>query len=404
MDSSLIVYTGLNLSTIGVSPNTDLEDALSSINTAVANNSSAPDYSGYNLYCVKQVDGLTHPTNTQNFAEGISKALCDFKTDYTTFVGTTYTTAIDTMTSAINNLQEPQYTCAIFSITHDDDINTVWNKTFDGCLGIIESINPEGADWAALGETNVNSIVNAFNIVINILAALPAQLAGLEPTIGTFDNSSNCLQGLEEMNTRDTIISLINYVCNLNTFDVNSITWGCVSPGTDLQSSFQNLINFCSDVSNLYVSTAGTGLTLTSGIDCVGKSLSIDTTWNGLYKAKVSSSDSTAGYLGTKIVSTDNSVTIDILTDPSKVDLSVTVPDNKVLAQSGGTSGYLVDKIINASGDWGLSVIVSVVDDKLLIRPSVTDAKLFVTEFASYISGDVDAKAIFCDLVASCTP
>ena len=73
MDALLVTYTGVATTTVPILPNQNLQTILQNIDISIAAHNTAPDYSGYNLYCVKQTDGITHPTNTQNFAEGISK-------------------------------------------------------------------------------------------------------------------------------------------------------------------------------------------------------------------------------------------------------------------------------------------------------------------------------------------
>lgn len=85
IDASLVFYTGLDLSYIDVVSGDTLYTALVNINAAVNDMNPAPDYTSYNLYCITQTDGSSHPTNTQNFAEGISKIVCDNKDEYDTF-------------------------------------------------------------------------------------------------------------------------------------------------------------------------------------------------------------------------------------------------------------------------------------------------------------------------------
>ena len=94
-NASQVIYTGLALSYIGVTPNQTLDTILDEINTAFNSVLPAPDYSSYNLgpyhgYSITQTDGTSHPTNTQNFAEGIAKIVCTDEYNLSNFIGVTY--------------------------------------------------------------------------------------------------------------------------------------------------------------------------------------------------------------------------------------------------------------------------------------------------------------------------
>ena len=310
MDASYIIYTGQSTPNIPITPGQDLQTILGHIDTAIATHNAAPDYTSYNLHCLRPTYTIA---TTQQFAESITDFLCTFNASYTTFSGTTYPAAISTLTTAINGLQNPALTYAPFSITSADGINTVWSKVFTGLTAMTTSIDPYTANWSTLSITPSHSVVTTWNNVITYLSGLATTIAGKQATIGTFDNSSNCLGGGSTDSITTTINLLRTYVCTLTGFNSGSITWGCVSSTSTLTGAINNIISKLSSVSNTYLSGVGTGLSSTSAGSCNGYTASIDTTWTGLYKAAVNSSDASGGtgdYLVNKFISSDSSLGI----------------------------------------------------------------------------------------------
>ena len=407
MDSSLIQYTGLNLSYIPVTTNTDLETILGLINTKFNTSSSAPDYTGYSLACVKQTDGVTHPTNTQNFAEGISKMLCDFKTAYTSFVNTTYDGDLTTTNAAIADLQVPAVTYSPFSITNTDTVTQVWTKLFTGITGIRTAINPNGANWSGIGASAQTTITTGFDTIINKIISDEAILATKQASLGTFNNSANCLSGSSTDSATTTINLLRTYICTLPTFDDSAITWGSITTATDLQDTLQNIISQVDLLSTNMVATDGNGITLTAvGGTYDGVSVAIDTTFAGLYKVAISGSDvGTADFLEDKITSLDGSLTIDTTTNPDKLDLSITSPfTGKVKVNSSDSSSdYLAFKIEGSTSDWGLGISpsVSTNNEKVVVSPTL-NASTFISKMFDYISTNPTLLAKFCALKDQC--
>lgn len=407
MDATNIIYTGVATSTVPIEPNQNLQTILQNIDTAINDHNTAPDYTGYSLACVKQTDGITHPTNTQNFAEGISKILCDFKTAYTTFTGTTYVTNQGVITSAITGLQAPALTYVPFGITSADSIQVVWSKVFTGLntagLNTLTStVDPYTANWGTLSITPSHSVITTWNNVITYVNALNTAIGTKQASIGTFNNSANCLSGGATDSVGTTINLLRTYICTLPTFDVGSVTWGCVSAGADLDATIDNIIAEVSTLATNYVSTAGTGLAATAVSACNGYSLAIDPTWTGLYKVMLSTGDTTAnaGYLDSKISS--NGGTLTITTSSHKVNLEVTTPmDNKVKVTSSGTADYLANKIPSTIGDWGISLITSVEADQLILTPQVQYPGVMCQTLMTYIQSDPDLLTQFANLIST---
>jgi len=411
-NASQVKYTGIDLNYIGVTSNQQLDIILQEINTAVNSSSSAPNYSGYNLYCVKQIDGTTHPTNTQNFAEGISKNLCDFHTEYSDFVNTSYPADIDAFTTAINALQVPglsySYSGGGGSITISSGMtrNQVLTATYIGVGSILALLNAPGSTWSSWGISSPTNINSAFNSVITYGVSLTTAIAGKQAAIANFDNSTNCLAGGSSDSIRSTVAQLITYVCSLPTLDDTNLNFGCVTTATTLEQTLNNIMASVTDINTNYYTATGTGLTSTSVGSCSGYRVALDTSYTGLYKTMLSSGDNPAdaGFLDAKLESSDGSLNMNI--SGHKLDITVANPEtNKVkINASDNIANYLVDKIPSKAGTWGMAIIASPSPDnsQLYLTPQIIDPALFTSSWMEYVSTDPDLLAQFCALQAQC--
>lgn len=406
MDSTLVIYTGLPLPYIVVNPGDDLQTILASIDTAVNAMNPAPDYTPYNLQCLRPTYTIT---DTQEFAEAVADFICLLRGDYDTFTSTTYVADMAAIQATLDSLTDPGLTYAPYGIINTDDIATVYAKLFNGLTALEAMANPAAADWAAIGAGIQTSTADGFDTLILYGLSLAAAIATKEDAMGPFDNSANCLSGGATDSAEDTINLLRTYICTLPTFDPGNITWGCIAPGSDLETSIDNIIATLGGVMGSYVDTPGTGLVASAPITCVGKTLDIDTTWEGLYKVAIDLNDATLGnadFLGDKVTSLDGSVTIDLLTNPDKLDLSVTTPvDQRTKVNSlDPTPGFLADKIPNSGGDWGLAITTQANYDntKLLIIPTVNNADVLINNLLDAIQSDPDLLAKFCATVDMC--
>lgn len=410
-DAQNVTYTGITTTTVPIVAGQNLQLILQHIDASINTHNTAPDYTGYNLYCVKQVDGTTHPTNTQNFAEGISKNLCDFHTTYTTFTGTTYPAAQTVFTSAINGLQNPALTYATYSITSGMTITQVWNALFTGITGTINSINPAAANWSTLSiSPNPSTIVTAFNDIIAYLSALNTTVSGKQAAISNIDNSANCLAGTASDTIRATVVLLTTYACALPTYTAGSITWGGVSAGTTLQNSIQNIVNTVSTLLTNGVVQAGTGLTLSAvGSTYQGKKLAIDTTYTTLYKVMNSSADTTPNFLSSKIVA-GTGISVATLNAAGNETFEITNSspntDKVKINANDSTANYLANKIPSTvDTTWGLSLYSSASSDNSLLNliPTISDPNLTITSILSYISTSPTLLLQFTNLIAQTT-
>lgn len=412
MDALTITYSSVPLTYISVTAGMNLQTILQNINTAINSSSAAPNYSGYNLACVVQTDGTTHPTNTQNFAEGISKILCDHITTYTTFVGTTYPAAISTLTTSINGITSPALTYVPFGITSADSLTSVYSKFFTGfnTFGFSTSTSTFDsftANWGTLSITPSHSTITTWNNIIAYLSSLTTTVSGKQATLGTFNNSGNCLAGGITDSISTTVASLITYTCSLPSFTTSGITWGCITPQSNLQTTIQALLSSLTSVINNYIAGNGTGLTITTIGSCLGKSLAVDTTWSGLYKAMVNSSDTTPNFLANKFTSTGSTIAITTAVDNHTLNLEVVTPFNGKLLVDNTDSipGYLIEKIPTIAGNWGLSIVVTANSDhsQLNLTPNVQNPDLFVQNLIQTLSDSPDLLSQWCNLMSKCT-
>ena len=396
VDSKLVYYSSIPTSTIPIATGQTLETILQNIDAAINAHNTAPNYSGYNLYCVKQVDGTTHPTNTQNFAEGISKNLCDFHTAYNTFTGTTYPAAIATLTSGINNVQSPGLTYSPFSIVNTDTNTQVWNKSFTGFTTITAAQNPSSGNWATLSISPPTTITTGFNSLIAYIVGMNTTIAGKQATIATINNSGNCLATIGGTST-DTILTTVGLLttlaCSLPTFASGSITWGGVTTGSGLQATVQNTINAVSTLMTNAVNTAGTGLTIAAvGSTYQGKKLAVDLTYTPIYKTMVNSADTTPDYLYAKLAAgTGITLAIQNVAADENVLITNSLPETYQVKvnTSDTTPMYLASKLPStADPSWGLSLYAnpSSNNSQLNLTPTLGNPVLFAENFMNYIS------------------
>lgn len=412
LDTKNVQYNGVNTDNIPMQKGQALELILQNIDTSINTHNTAPNYSTYNLgpyfgYTVTETDGVTHPTNTQNFAEGISKILGKTQSDLYTFTGTTYVTNQGVLTTAINGLQLPSLTYAPFSITNGMTVTQVWNASFTGFTAILAALNPSGGNWGTLSITPPTTVTTGFNSLIAYLSTLTTTVSGKQATIATINNSANVLTGSGGTSTdtvRTTATLLTTYVTTLPTFSSGSITWGCVSSASGLQNTMQSAINSISSLITNTVVAAGTGLSIATVGSCLGKSLAINPAYTQLYKVMVTGDAYTdANVLDQKITSGDGSITLSVT--GNKLDLSVTTPaTNKVkINASDSTANYLANKIPSSSGTWGLAIISQASGDNstLVLTPQVNNGNLLAQNLMSLIQDDPTLLIQFSNLVAS---
>lgn len=410
IDAQLVFYTSGNTPYIPIVNGQTLNVILKNIDTAINAHNTAPDYTGYNLYCVTQVDGVTHPTNTQNFAEGISKNLCDFHTAYNTFTGTTYPTAITTLSTAITALQTPGLTYSYtggggsIAITNTMSLNQVLTATYTGVGNILALLNAPGTTWSTLSITTPTNISTAFNDLIAYISNLTTTVSGKQAQIGTFNATAIGGGATDSLTT--TVNELITYAAALPVFTAGSITPGGISSASTLQGYVQNTINSVNSQLTNAVVAAGTGLTIAAvGSTYQGTKLAVDPTYTLLYKSMLSTGDtySNAGFLDAKIVG-DESTIHTTITGHQIVISSLVTPTNEVkVTSSDSTPGYLYNKIPSTNDNqWGLqlSSTPSVDNSQLLLTPTLGNPNLFSENLLNYWATNPTILELFATVVA----
>jgi hypothetical protein len=421
-DSSLVVYTYVPLTYIDVTAGMNLQAILVNINTAINDMNPAPDYTGYNLgpyngYSITQTDGTSHPTDTENFAEGIAKIVCNFEYAFYTFRDTDYVADQLIITNAIDTLATPGLTYSAsgggvsIAITSGMTLNQVLTATYTSVGGILSKLAAPGTQWADISVTQPTSLNAAFDALIGYsLSAIGLLTSDKQDLIPTFDNSSNCLAGTGTDNISQTIDLLIAYVCAIdNSFVAGDITSTCVSSENNLQDWIQSIVNYIESYESNNITSVSTGLVLTSNSACNGKNIAIDSTWSGLSKVAVSSVDTTPAVLISKLTA-GTGITLTKLNPGGNetVSIAVTNPNtDKVKVNSSDTvAGYLVDKITSAGtgGGWGLNIGVAASTDnsRVVLNPTVSNPAVFVQNLLNYISTDPSLLATFCGLIAQC--
>lgn len=421
-DSSLVVYTYVPLTYLSVTPGMNLQQILVNINTAINDMNPAPDYSGYNLgpyngYSITQTDGISHPTDTENFAEGIAKIVCDFEYDFYTFRDTDYPADQTIITNAIDALATPGLTYSAsgggvsITITSGMSLNQVLTATYTGVGNITAKLGAPGTQWADISVAQPTSLNAAFDALITYsYDSYNALLTDKQDVIPNFDNSANCLAGTDNDSISQTVDLLIAHVCAIdNSFVADDISSTCMTLQDDLQKWVQSIVTYIDSYETNNITSVSTGLLLTSNSACNGKNIAIDSTWSGLSKVAVSSVDTTPAVLISKLTA-GTGITLTKLNPGGNesVSIAVTNPnDNKVKVNSSdANAGYLVDKIASSGtgGGWGLNIGVSASTDnsKVVLNSTLSNPTVFIQNLLNYISTDPSLLATFCGLIAQC--
>jgi hypothetical protein len=420
-DSSLVVYNSVPLTTINVTPGMDLQTALQNINIAVATtinpNYALFNYGPYSGFTIQNTSGGPI-TTLQQFVEGISKTVCVVQDNLYTFTGTTYPANQVILSNAITALQVPGITYSnsagglTISIGNTDPINTVLTKLATGLGNTGNILAAPGNAWSLLLITQPTTISAAFNNLINYNLTQDTAIAGKEASIGTFNNSINCLSTIGGTSTDDageTIDLLTQYTCALDKFDAAPInlTVTCLTPQADLQDWIAYIVSTLeSNATTTYVAV-DSSMTVTSLGACSGNRIGVNPAWTVLRNVAASAQDTTPGDLTDKLAAGTN-VSFTTLNPGAneQIEISVPLPTlNKVAVNSlDATPDYLAAKITPAYGNWGLStsVLTSTNNDQLVISTVVTDPFTLAQNLINYISTDPVLLAAFCALKTQC--
>lgn len=410
-DASSITYTGPNLTCLNLPTGTNLQTIIQTIDAQVCQNNTG-DWANYNYYCLLDPNGETI-TTVQQFVEGISFAYCNLNESYTTFIDETYKDDLGDLQTQIDTINFPQLTsCAAVGIQNTDGLTAVLTKILTNLCNVNTSINPSGANWNTCYAVSPlpTTITGAFNILISQICTLKAAInAGF--ALPLIDNTGNCLDGSSSDSMVTTIGLLTNYVCLLPTFDVDLITFGCVTEGTDLQETLQNTISKLSTVATNYIADADPSYFTLDWVDdsnhCLGKILSFD---EGLVSDRLvasNSSDLSPGTLYDKLAE-GTGISLDFATSPGQVIISSSAtPTYTVLtSNTDSTDGYLIEKIIGTSGSIFTVTISEDISDLSDHKTKIAvnaDMYLLSESILNTINSNPTLYTIFCQMVNACT-
>ena len=410
-DSSLIVYTGVSLIGINVTAGTTLETALQNINTAIITVGPSPAYGSYNYtysgYTIHNTSGGSI-TTVQQFAEGISKAVCVLESDFYTFRDTTYVANQSAISSSLSALVTPGLTYSYsggggsISITNGMTRNQVLTATYTGVGNILALLNAPGSTWGTLSISTPTNINSAFNSLITYLSTTSTTIAGKQNSLGTFNTTA--IGGGATDSPITTITTLISYSATLQTKAVSTVTATYVIPtAATVLGWIQGLNNTMdTNLTDRVVSVTG-GIVVTASTPGTGKTIGIDTSWANYGKVKATSGGA-VGFLDAKIVAGTN-ISVAVVGD--QLQINSVAQTNKVLVNSlDVTPGYLSDKI-GAGNDssWSLGIIqtVDTENSKLTHTPAITNPNTFITTLFNYISTDPDLLSKLTSLIAETT-
>lgn len=414
-DSSIIMYTGANLSAIGVETNTSIETILSNINSAVAGISGI-DWSAFNYFCLPG-----SITTAQEFAETISEYVCTSSSTTDEFIDTTFPDAMAAINSTIDTINEPSLnSCAFVGINPTDNVSAILEKLYIATCSLSESVNPSSANWNQCFVTSPlpSTITEGFDVIIDQICNIYATLSSVE-ALPTFDNTNTCLPSpVTSTDTLyDTVIKIRDYICELPSFDIGDIVWTSCLPnpnpsgGADLQSTIQTLVDYTNTNYVLRVTSwdpAYFDVSLSSPSDpCSGYTVSLQ---SGLgldnNQVALNALDNSPNYLLSKMLP-GNNISFDTTTTPGSVIIDSDAVDEKVKANAADTtSGYLIDKI---AGQADTTSSISLVEsynsttDKVDITPSINFGNL-VTQILDFITNNGTSYSQLQTIICSMQP
>lgn len=408
IDTTCVVYTGPNLTCIGATTNTCLELILQKIDSQVC--TTIGNYSGFNLGCLRAI----YTINTaQQFAEGISNYVCNLRTDFNTFVNTTYPADQTVIDNRLDSLEIPGITsCAAVNITPADNRNTVLGKlAAASCTLFSELASISTANWSQCFTVLVppTTLLEAFNVVLDQICQIES---GAGITLPTFDNTGSCLPA---PTSNDTLVQTVDKIktrlCQTPTFSAANLNLStCVqfSGASTLEDVIDAQNSMIDETSQQAIKDATSDFII-SLIDplqpCLGRQIALNTSVIDRLVA-LNGADVTPGTLADKLAPGTN-ITLDFGTlNAGKVTISAsggTPPDEEVKATNlDPTPGYLDAKLIGGTNSGiTISALPTVTNDQIQIAPNV-DLNILINLIFDEIEDDETLRDRFCAIVAQC--
>lgn len=402
LDSKCVYYNGPALPCTEIGTGDSLEEALQKIEEKVCE--ATGDYSTYNTYCLAPI------ATQQQFVEAISEGYCELLDDFDTFVNTTFVNYQTSVTNQFNAIINPNITCTVAGVTNTDTIYQVLNKYCTTITSIDNYVDISGVTWGCIVPGPVTNLEDGFNALVTAICTLSSS-AYVPPT---FNNLGTCLP---TPGAADSLVSTIEKIktrlCQTPTFDINALTWGCITQPsvttTDLQSAFQEVLDQLNDyIQNKLTFSADFTVSATNpGDPCDGLTVELASPVVGTDRFVASNSlDASPGTLADKVQAGSN-ITLDFLTTPGQMIISAPlVADTyKVKADASDTNpDFLIDKLeglINTTDGIFIQDAYDPVSETVQLFPGI-DWTVFINKMFDVISVDAALYARFCELSCNC--
>lgn len=404
-NAACVFYAGAALPCSGIATNDNLETALQKIDAQVC--AITGNYATYNTFCLAPI------TTQQEFVEGISEFVCTLRTDFDNFLNITYINGLATISTRFAAIEVPGITCAIAGVVPADTLNDILNKYCTSITALDTAISLSGVNWSqCFVSSTPTTIAQAFDLLIDQICLVNSNTGAALPV---FNNIGSCLP---TPGAADTLVSTIDKIktrlCQTGTFDINALTWGCVTQPsvvtTDLQSAVQEILDQVNDyIQNKLTFSADFVVSLTNPLDvCEGKTVELTTPILSNDRLVASTNtDLTPGTLQDKLVA-GLDVSLDFLSNPGQVIInsSAALTDTyQVKADiTDAFPSFLINKVHGTTNNVDGVFIVESYNNttkKVDLAPAI-DWDIFINKWFDQVEADVALKIRFCTLVQDC--
>lgn len=406
MSSKCIIYKGADLECSGIETDDTLEVCIQKMDTLICQ--TAGDYSTYNVNCIADAGTIT---TEAEFVDAITDYVCTLHSTVATFIGTTFPAYQTTVSNRFVAIEQPARTCVSASVTSADTLNTVLDKYCTKFGSIDTKLDISTVDWdqCYVVSSSPTTLANAFDLLIDQICQIKADSTSI--TLPTFNNSTSCLSITGTANTLvETINALKTRVCLSPTFDINALTWGCISKPssstTNLQAAFQSIltkVDILSDNSPTFSSDFTVTL-IDSGNACLGKHVALATPLNSDRFVASNEDDDSPSTLIDKLEAGDN-IILDDTTTPGKIIIASTSTDTqgRVYADiTDNTLGYLDQKLEGSVGDYvTVTTNYDSINKKVEVAAFIDKRGLLLT-LLEIIRTDEQVRTTFCTLFTQC--
>lgn len=412
IDASIITYSGPQLNCTGILTGTTLDLILAQLDTQLCN--TIGNIASYNTACLAPI------TTLQQFIETISAYVCTTQTQLTTFTGTTFPAFQASNTAIINSIINPGITsCVAAGIVSGDSLSSIITKLSNRVCDIYSQINISTANWSQCFTVSPapTTVLQGFNVVLNQICQLNSLIStggGGGGTLPTFNTTTSCLSSPSPV---DTLVSVVNKLivrtCQTPTFDINALSWNCVSKPstvtTDLQSAFGGVLGTLDFIKQNFPSQYSSDFIITN-VDntqpCLGKKISLAVPSVQDRFVAINNVDTAPGTLATKLTP-GTGVSLDVTTVPGTMIINATgsaTGDHKVSVNSTDPSpDYLINKVESGVETSGITVVPSLdlSTNTVQFNTNVDLTALFNALLTQLTPGSALAAA-FCSAIASC--